>query len=295
MSHDKHVIDGINRDLNGFTRGDYLGVSQNWVDPYGLPTVTMHDGIKVVRDDLITGTKCRVGDLLMQNVKEDTIVYVVPRVGLAGISIVDVANRYGKKVVFFMPASKEISDHQAICIEKGAKVIFRRIAAMPVLNKYAKEWAEENGAYFVPLGLKHPLITAAFVRICESLTAAHGEPDYVFCATSTGVLTRALQIGWPNAGFTSVCVARNMKAGELGRATAISEPLPFHTKEKKEHLPPFPSVQTYDSKVYKYAKVFKEQNPHLNVWMWNVGQDVWPSDPTIKERVDSYREWGEFR
>ncbi len=295
MSHSNHIQDGINKDLIDFTRDEYLAVSQNWVDPYGVPQVIQHDGVWVVRDDMIVGSKCRVADLFMRSVKEYAVVYVVPRVGLAGISIAEIAKKYNKRVVFFMPASKKISDHQAICIEKGAEVKFRKIAAMPVLNKYAKDWAEENGACFIPLGLKHPLVTAAFVRVCENITAMYGVPDHVFCATSTGVLTRALQIGWPTASFTSVCVARNMKAGELGRAAVISEPLPFQTKEKEENLPPFPSVRTYDAKVYKYAKAFKEQNPHLKVWMWNVGQDVFPEYPGTKEYIDSQRKWGEFR
>ena len=70
------------------------------------------------------------------------------RSGLAGVSILDAAKRHNKKVVLFMPSSKRVSLHQACCIEQGAVPIFKRIAAMPNLNKYAKEWAEENSSYF---------------------------------------------------------------------------------------------------------------------------------------------------
>jgi hypothetical protein len=104
-----------------------------------------------VRDDLIVGTKTRAGDLLMSKLNHDTIVYSQPRVGLAGVSLLDVAKHYNKKIVLFMPASKTISHHQACCIEQGAIPIFERIAAMPNLNLKAKEWADKNDAFFVPL------------------------------------------------------------------------------------------------------------------------------------------------
>src|SRR5581483_8054075 len=107
----------------------------------------------------------------------------------------DVANRRDRKVTLFMPACKQISQHQACCIERGADVRFERIAAMPNLNKYEEEWAQANDADFIPLGLRHPLATACIIRAAVTIP----EPEIVFVAMSTGVLSRALQIAWPNA------------------------------------------------------------------------------------------------
>ena len=87
---------------------------------------------------------------------------------------------------------------------------------MPNLNKIAKDWADQNpNAFFVPLGLKHKLVTAGMVKVAS---ARLKNLKWFIVATSTGVLTRSLQIAWPNAEFVSVAVSRNMKAGELGRA-----------------------------------------------------------------------------
>ena len=291
MSHNKHVTDGINKDLGERSREWYMDVTKDWTDPYGLPEVYNHDGFNVVRDDRIVGSKCRFADYMMSTVKEDTIVYVQPRKGLAGVSILEAAKRYGKKVVLFMPASKEISDHQACCIERGAIPKFRRIAAMPNLNKMAKEYADEVGGFFVPLGLYHPLVVAGVVRVADNIAQAYGEPKEVWCAISTGVLSRGLQIGWPNARFYSVAVARNLKAGELGRSYVISDPLPFLRNEKKEWLPPFPTVYNYDAKVWKYMK----HKGSSGAWMWNVGMEPELKDDTIYKTVDSQREWGELR
>jgi hypothetical protein len=287
MTHTNHVIDGINKDVGFYgwegAKEYYLSLADGWIPYNPDPVVIEHDGVQVVRDDLIVGTKTRAGDLLMSKINNETIVYSQPRTGLAGVSIIDAAKRHNKKVVLFMPSSKRVSLHQACCIEQGAVPIFKRIAAMPNLNKYAKEWADENGSYFVPLGLRHEFATAAIVHAASKIE----EPDEVYVAISTGVLSRALQIAWPNAKFTCVAVARNLQAGELGRASVISEPLPFTTPEKEKNLPPFPTVNTYDAKVWKYIP----KNSGRRILMWNVGTEPQLTDNTIYDRIDSYRDW----
>ena len=292
MAHNKHIIDGVNKDVGPLyttedARDGFLALARDWEDPNPVPRITVHDGIRVVRDDDLVGSKVRGGDCLISSLPDhiDTIVYVQPRTGLAGVSILDVAKRHNKKVKLFMPSSKRISMHQACCIERGCEYEFHRIAAMPNLNLIAKKWADEHpNAFFVPLGLKHKMVTAGIVKVAyENIE----EPDEVYTATSTGVLTRALQIAWPNAKFTSVCVSRNMKAGELGVAEPISEPLAFTASEKKENLPPFPNIDTYDGKVWKYIP----KNSDKDILFWNVGAEPVLEDETIYDRIDSYRDW----
>ena len=291
LAHNKHIIDGVNKDVGplftiGDVRDDFIALAEFWKDPYGVPRTATHDGIRVVRDDDLVGSKVRGGDCLISSLPDhiDTIVYVQPRTGLAGVSLLDVAKNHNKKVKLFMPSSKRISDHQACCIERGCEYEFHRIAAMPNLNAIAKKWADERpNAFFVPLGLKHEMVTAGIIKSAMSIK----EPEEVYVATSTGVLTRALQIAWPNAKFTSVCVSRNMKAGELGIAEPISEPLPFQTPEKKENLPPFPNIATYDGKVWKYIP----KNTGRDILFWNVGGEPELEDDTIYDRIDSYRDW----
>lgn len=285
MSHNKHIIDGINKDVGIFGYKDakeyYLSLAEGWIPYNPDPIVIEHEGVKVVRDDLIVGTKTRAGDLIASKINNDTIVYSQPRVGLAGVSLLDVAKHHNKKVVLFMPASKRISLHQACCIERGAIPIFERIAAMPILNIKAKEWADKHNAFFIPLGLKHELATAAIVHTASKIS----EPEEVYVAISTGVLSRALQIAWPNAKFTCVAVARNLKAGELGRASVISEPLEFMQEEPIQ--PPFPTVRTYDAKVWKYIP----KNTGRNILMWNVGAEPQLTNLSIYDTVKSYKDW----
>lgn len=293
MSHDKHILDNRNKDVDSllmegiFSLEDakdyYLNLAHGWEDPNPEPVVETYDGIRVVRDDLITGSKVRGGDLLISRTNAHELVYVQPRTGLAGVSILEVAKRHNKKVKLFMPSSKRISHHQACCIERGAEYEFHRIAAMPNLNAIAKKYADETeGAYFIPLGLKHELVTAGIVKVASKIPA----PSEVWTVISTGVLHRALQIAWPTATFHAVAVARNMKAGEIGHSNIISAPEPF-TKSIKEGLPPFPTIDTYDGKAWRYIP----KNTDRDILFWNVGTEPVLEDDTLYNRVDSYRKW----
>ena len=289
MPHNNHIEDGFNIDI-GMMQPDeaknyYLWLAKDWKDPNPFPRIAVHEGVRVIRDDDLVGSKVRGGDCLISSLPDhiDTIVYVQPRTGLAGVSILDVAKRHNKAVRLFMPSSKRISHHQACCIERGAEVSFHRIAAMPNLNKIAKEWADQNeNAFFVPLGLKHKMVTAGIVKVASQIH----EPEEVWVATSTGVLTRALQIAWPSAKFVSVAVSRNMKAGELGRAQVISDKKAFTSPESKKNLPPFPNIATYDGKVWKYIPKYSGKE----ILFWNVGQEPVLNDETIYE-TESYRDW----
>lgn len=290
MAHNNHVIDGLNKDVGIYgyeaAREYYFAMTEGWTPYNPDPVVIEHEGVRVVRDDLIVGTKTRAGDLLASKTNYERIVYSQPRTGLAGVSILDVAKHHNKKVTLFMPSSKRVSLHQACCIEQGAEVIFERIAAMPILNMKAMVWAEKNDAFFIPLGLRHELATAGIIHAASKIDP----PDEVYVAISTGVLSRALQIAWPKAKFHCVAVARNLKEGELGRGNVISEPLPFTTPEKAENMPPFPTVPTYDAKVWKYIP----KNTGKNILMWNVGAEPQLQDESIYDRIDSYRDWDKF-
>ena len=108
MPHNDHVIDGINKSVPFFmtiqgAKEYYLSLCQGWKPAYPDPVVIEHEGVRVVRDDLIVGTKARGGDLLMSKIVEDHLVYCQPRVGLAGVSMIDAANHHNKKITLFMP------------------------------------------------------------------------------------------------------------------------------------------------------------------------------------------------
>lgn len=265
----------INKD-NLYSKQEYLDMVGNFVGSFPDPVIENIEDRIVVREDLLSvGTKARAGELLVATSESDTIVYVQPRFGFAGISLTELCKKYNKRLVLFMPSSKEISDHQAFCIENGCEYHFHRIAAMPNLNIIAKRWADENNAFFIPLGLRHRLVTAMIVKTATQIK----EPESFWTAFSTGVLNRALQIAWPNSIANGVAVSRNVHDGEKGRANIVS-----HYKDFSQNsliLPPFPSAKNYDAKVWEYTKP--------GDLFWNVAGEIKHS--LNKQSIKSYRPW----
>lgn len=302
MAHDTHTNSSELYELTQYSRQAYLDMTNDWKDPLGDLVIEDHYNeinqcnVKVVRDDLHDmGTKGRAGDLLVRNMANDTIVYVAPRVGFAAMSLAALGKKYGKRVILFCPSSKKMSDHQAIAMAHGAELRFVRIAAMPNLNKIAAQFAEDNGYMFAPFGLRHPLVTAVLAKCGNQLVERLSGSHALWSVISTGVLSRGLQIGINNRwDINAIAVARNIKKGEKGDAVLQSHEFPFVKSEHKDLLPPFPTVNSYDAKAWKFIK--PGPNGETPVF-WNVAKEPVLTDyaKRLQDCVDSAREWGDKR
>jgi hypothetical protein len=188
-----------------------------------------------------------------------------------------------------MPSSKEVSDHQALCIELGAKPLFVRIAAMPNANRLAKLYAEKTNAFFVPLGLNHPLVIAGGVKCFYEFFKNKQKPGTMWSVISTGVLTRTMQIALPETNFKAVAVARNIQQGELGVADFYSYHKPFNSKS--DLIPrEFNCEDSYDSKGWDYLNKYGQSGD----WFFSVAGNA--KKPNIKKKlVNSYRDWNDLR
>lgn len=284
-----------NNDLQGFMNLDYyLDLTKDFKSSFGDFNVKQVDGFNVIdeSESCEVGYKARSGeffiqDLVRQGVKK--IVYVQPRRGFAGISLSWLCKKYGLDLILVMPSSKEVSDHQALCIELGAKPLFARIAAMPNANSLAKKYAEKVGAYYVPLGLNHPYVIAGGVRCMYDYFKDKEKPKTMWSVISTGVLSRTMQIALPDTEFNAVAVARNIQQGELGRAKFYSYHKPFNSKS--DLIPnEFDCEDSYDSKGWDYMVKHGKQGD----WFFSVAGNA--KLPTIdKSTIDSYRDWRDLK
>jgi len=263
----------------------FLDTIGDFKSQFADPNLVQHGDYFVVRDDKLgEGSKLRAAEFMISKLMAegfDHFVYVQPRFGFAGITLARVCSMYGAKLTLFMPSSKQISDHQAYCIEHGAEPEFRRIAAMPNLNRQAKAWADSKKALFIPLGVKHPYMTAGMVHTACMLP----EPEEFWSVCSTMVLNRALQIAWPNADARGVAVARSIQPGEKGRATVYSHYKNFSSRTDKEHMPPFPSAENYDAKAWEFVTLLAKPG----AFFWNVASSV--TTTLDKSKINSYRPW----
>lgn len=246
------------------------------------------DGFRIIDDgEFLYGTKAKMADFFVSQIKEDSMVYVAPRTGYAPFSLCHLAKKYNKKLYLVMPASKEASEHQLTAIEYGATPLFVRIPAMPTANIWAKQFAEKIGAKYMPFGLKHEMVVAGGVRIFYD-NFKDKNIDTMWTVFSTGVLSRTLQIALPNTEFNAVAVARNIQQGELGRAKFYSHAKKF--TQDSDTLPPFDCIRTYDAKGWEFIKKYGKPGD----WFWNVARNM--PKPTIKAKdVDSDRKWGDMR
>lgn len=279
------ATDQSNLDLaNGRDLQYYLDLTANYKHDFTF-TIKDIDGFKVVDDgEFEFGSKAKMADFFISQVKEDALVYVAPRTGYAPFSLCYLAKKYNKKLYLVMPASKEASQHQLTAIEYGAIPLFVRIPAMPTANIWAKQFAEKIGAKYLPFGLKHEMVVAGGVRVFYDNFKDMEIPE-MWSVFSTGVLSRTLQIALPNTSFNAIAVARNIQPGELGRARFYSHAKKFTADA--DIIPPFDCIRTYDAKGWEFIKKFGKQGD----WFWNVARNM--PTPTIKAKdVDSQREWG---
>jgi hypothetical protein len=237
-----------------------------------LPEIRKYEGVSVLHcDETNYGFKGLAAERLIASIKEDVIVYCAPRAGHAAMAVAGLAKLYKKRAVFFSPAAKSPTTHQACVIALGAELRFVRIAAMPVLNHYAREWAIRHGAAFLPFGLAGlPLVTTGIVDLAVRIGQEYRAPKEFWCAVSTGTMIRGLQIGWPNAVAKGVAVARNLHDGEIGNASIVSAQLPFLKPAKTQ--PPFKTTSAYDAKAWEVL-VSSGANKQKNVMFINVGKD----------------------
>lgn len=277
-----------NLDLkNGKTLEYYLDLTKDYKHDFTF-TVKQIEGFNVIDDgEFEFGSKAKMADFMISQVKEDAMVYVAPRTGYAPFSLCYLAKKYNKKLYLIMPASKEASEHQLTAIQYGGIPIFLRIPAMPTANIWAKQFAEKIGAKYLPFGLKHELVVAGGVRIFYD-NFKDTNIEEMWSVFSTGVLSRTLQIALPNTKFNAVAVARNIQDGELGRAKFYSHDRPF-LKESRI-VPPFDCIQTYDAKGWELMKKHGKEGD----WFWNVARNM--PKPSIKPSdIDSDRTWGDHR
>ena len=284
-----------NNDLKGFMNLDYyLDLTKDFKSSFGDFNVKQVDGFNVIdeSESCEVGYKARSGEFFIQDLVRqgvNKIVYVQPRRGFAGISLSWLCKKYGLDLILVMPSSKEVSDHQALCIELGAKPLFARIAAMPNANSLAKKYAEKVGAYYVPLGLNHPYVVAGGVRCMYDYFKDKEKPKTMWSVISTGVLSRTMQIALPDTEFNAVAVARNIQQGELGRANFYSYHKPFNSKS--DLIPDaFDCEDSYDSKGWDYMVKHGKQGD----WFFSVAGNA--KLPNIdKSTIDSYRDWRDLK
>ena len=226
------------------------------------PIIERHQGIDVVRDDLLPGgTKMRALLPLMQAQAAAEFVYASPAQGYAQLALAHCARLLGRRATVFTAARKVLHPLTQAAADAGAAVVQVPCGYLSVVQARARAYAAERGAHLLPFGGDAP---ASLAAIAQAALATGLQPAEVWSVVGSGTLTRALQQAWPQARFHAVLVGR--AGADTGRAMRWVYDLPFNAPARI--LPPFPSARCYDAKGWD---VLQRQSAHKGALFWNVG------------------------
>lgn len=225
------------------------------------PVVELHDGVYVVRDDLLPGgTKSRAIAPLMQRQAAAEFVYASPAQGYAQVALAHCAQLLGRRATVFTAQRKVPHPLTLRAAALGASVVMVPHGYLSVVQARARAYAIASDASLVPFGVDDP---ACLASVAESAQSTNLSPSEVWSVAGSGVLTRALQLAWPQAVFYAVVVGK--QDCDTGRAHRIIYPGAFERPAKV--LPPFPSAACYDAKAWEFIR--RQARP--GAVFWNVG------------------------
>jgi hypothetical protein len=212
------------------------------------PIILQHEDILVVRDDLLPGgTKRRAIHTLFDDAHEEFI-YASPAQGAAQIALALAAADYGKRATIFVAQRKTLHPFTQQAADAGALIMQVPMGFLSNVTARAREYAERTpSAALLPFGLDDERMIEGIADVARCLPV---QPHEVWSITSSGVLTRGLQIAWPCATFYGVRVGAEPNAG---RCTTVYV-APERFEQNAKILPPFPSSINYDAKAWRFIK-----------------------------------------
>lgn len=221
------------------------------------PVIEERDGFLILRDDLLPGgTKRRAIPVFFDEHKE--YVYASPVFGAAQLALAHTCRELNKHATIFCAKRKVYAPITKLTADAGARIMEVPFGMLSNVTAHARAYCESTGAKLLPFGLDDPLFIRALADVARALPIY---PQEVWSITSSGTLSRALQLAWPRATFYGVRVGH---APNAGRATV------YHAEERFEQSakfpPPFPSMLQFDAKAWRIFKLAAQPG----ALFWNV-------------------------
>lgn len=224
--------------------------------------INEYKGIKVLRDDLLTGgTKSQ---LLKEFVNDDKrYVYATPVYGGFQIAL---SATIGSRAVIFCAKRAIKHPNTLLCIYNGATVIEVEHGYLSVVEKAAKLYCEANkDAVKLEFGAKTDYFkTILKHRVTEVIKTIGGEPSEIWCAIGSGMLVECILEATNNCEVHGVQVGKDYN-NDNKRLTIHK----YHKKfeQNSNFYVEFNSTPNYDRKALEYCFKFKKTD---NVLFWNV-------------------------
>lgn len=224
-------------------------------------TIETHNGIKVLRDDLLAGgTKSILMPSLIEQGKE--YVYASPVFGGFQIAL---SAYCGNRATIVCAKRKELHPNTVKCKEYGANIIEVPFGYLSVVEKYAREYAEKTEANKLVFGantIENKILIGNRMR--QVINELGKEPDEIWCAIGSGTLVDSILLATETAKIYGVQVGAEY-TGKHERLTVLIYPKAFDKLSKFNAG--FPSMPNYDLKAFELCVKHKQSN---DVLFWNV-------------------------
>lgn len=239
---------------------------------FAPPIVQIHEGVFVVREDVLAGgTKRRFVDAFVGQRRDDfdEFVYATTAYGGAQIALAHACRAAGRRAVVFVAKRKELHARTKEAAAAGA--IIREVPMGFLSNVQAKTrdyCATRPRSCLMPFGFDSPEARAAIRDAAINVRSRYGVFAEAWCAVGSGVLIRSLQEACIAKHYVGIAVGRDIDKEDesVGGATVIRHPLQFGVDAKER--PPFPSCSNYDAKVWSFVR--ERARRGVRSLFWNV-------------------------
>ena len=223
--------------------------------PLKPPVIKEHNGIMVVRDDLIPGgTKRRLLRGVLRAGRE--YVYASPAYGLAQLALALEAPLHGARATVFVAKRNKPHRRTRAAKKAGAKIVQVPYGYLSNVQSKARAYSLIVGATMIPFGGagSEALIAAAALQLDVA-------PKHVWCVAGSGTLARGLHAAWPDAAFHVVQVGKTV---DLPFAEVLVSPKRF--EQSSLAVPPWPACPNYEAKAWPFLR----ERIEPGTLFWNV-------------------------
>jgi hypothetical protein len=237
--------------------------------------VTEHEGIHVLRDDLLPGgTKRRSIESFVRQTDYEEYVYPGTSRGAAIVALGYAANKHKKKGIVFIAKRETPNELMQEALDAGNGFLEFKYIEMgfyPKIKKACERYCyNDKKKIYIKSGNDTPFAVNHIAQVSREIVNRFGHFDIVLAACSSGTLIRGIQKGEISERY--IGVATGQKGINPGNAEVIyhNKIQKFEANPPKELRPPYPTVLNYDGKVWQYALKEKERNPKAKILVWNV-------------------------
>jgi hypothetical protein len=227
------------------------------ISPLPPPAVLQHEGFWVVRDDFIAGGSKRRALPACFTEEHDEYVFCSPAVGFAQLALAYACADFGLQATVVTAKRQQRHPNTAMAASLGAHIIECQPGRLSQVEKVGRDYAEENGALLIPLGLADPRVEERQEETARELAAAAEAENIgltnVWCAVGAGMLARALGRAFPHCRIHAVAVGRVPRPGDLPPGCELHI-APEKFEEPAKRRPPWPSASHYDAKIWQFAE-----------------------------------------